>query len=61
MLTVVRRVLGDPAAVYLWLALTCAGLVAALVAGNAVWALIGWAVGGVTAAIVVAVKTRRDW
>ena len=60
MLPVVRRVLGDPAAVYLWLALTFAGLVAALVAGNAVWALIGWAVGGVTAAIVVAVKTRRD-
>ena len=55
-----RRVLGDPAAVYLWLALTLAGLVAALVAGNAVWALIGWAVGGVTTAIVVAIKTRRD-
>ena len=55
-----RRVLGDPAAVYLWLALTLAGLVAALVAGNAVWALVGWAVGGVTAAIVVAVTTRRD-
>jgi len=56
----VRRVLGDPAAVCLWLALTCAGLVAALVAGNAVWVLIGWAAGGVTAAIVVAVTTRRD-
>jgi hypothetical protein len=53
-------VLGDPAAVCLWLALTCAGLVAALVAGNAVWVLIGWAAGGVTAAIVVAVTTRRD-
>jgi hypothetical protein len=56
----VRRVLGDPAAVYLWLALTAAGLVGALVAGSAVWALIGWLVGGVAAVIVVAVKTRRD-
>ena len=32
---------------------------AAMVAGNAVLALIGWAVGGVAAAVVVAVKTRR--
>jgi hypothetical protein len=40
-----RRVLGDPAAVHRWLALTLAGLVAALVAGNAGWAMAGWALG----------------
>ena len=36
-----RRVLGDPAAVHLWLALTLAALVAAVVAGNAVWVVAG--------------------
>jgi hypothetical protein len=60
MLALVRRVLGDPAAVYLWLAATLAGLVAALVLGHAAWAVIGWAVGGVAAVAIVAVKTRCD-
>jgi hypothetical protein len=54
----VRRTLADPAAVGLWLAATLAGVVAALVAGLAVWAVAGWALGGVAAA-VVAVKTQR--
>jgi hypothetical protein len=58
MMPPVRRVLGAPATVYLWLAVTLAGVVAAVVAGQAVWAVVGWAVGGV-AAVVVAVKTRR--
>ena len=58
MMTPVRRVLGAPAAVYLWLAVTLAGVVAAVVAGEAVWAVVGWAVGGV-AVVLVAVKTRR--
>ena len=59
MLPFVRRVLGEPAAVYLWLALTAVGLVAALVAGSPFWALAGWAVGGVAAFVVVAVKRGR--
>jgi hypothetical protein len=54
----VRRVLGEPAAVYLWLALTAVGLVAAVLAGSPWWALAGWAVGGVAAA-VVAVRRGR--
>jgi hypothetical protein len=56
----VRRLLGDPAAVYLWLVATLAGLVAGVVAGHAEWAVVGWAAGGVAAVVVVAVKTRRD-
>ena len=56
MMTPVRRVRDVPAAVYLWLAVTLAGVVAAVVVGQAVWAVVGWAVGGV-AAVVVAVKT----
>jgi hypothetical protein len=35
----VRRILGDPASVGLWLVLTLAGLVAAFVVGHTVWAL----------------------
>jgi hypothetical protein len=56
----VRRVLDDPAAISLWLALTLAGVIAAFVANGAVWAVIGWAVGGVGALVLVAVKTRGD-
>jgi hypothetical protein len=41
-----RRVLGDPIAIYTWLLVTLAGVVAALVTGQAVLAVIGWAVGG---------------
>jgi hypothetical protein len=54
----VRRVLSDPAAVVLWLAVTLAGAVAALVAVQPVWAIVGWVVGGVAAVVLVAVKTR---
>ena len=59
MMPPVRRVLGAPAAVYLWLTVTLAGVVAAVVAGQAVWAVVGWAAAVVIAAVVVAVKTRR--
>jgi hypothetical protein len=55
---VVRRLLGAPAAVYLWLAVTLAGVVAVVV-GHAVWAVVGWAVGGVAAVVVVAIQRRR--
>ena len=55
----VRRVLGDPAAVGLWLAVTLAGVIAAFVANSAIWAVLGWAVGGVAAAVLAAVKARR--
>ena len=60
MMLVVRRVLDDPAAIGLWLALTLAGVIAAFVANGAMWAMVGWAVGGVSAVVVVAVRTRRD-
>jgi hypothetical protein len=43
----VSRVLDDPAAIGLWLALTLAGVIAAFVADGAIWAVVGWAVGGV--------------
>ena len=49
------RVLGDAAAVPLWLALTLAGLAATVVAGNAAWAVTGWALGGVAAIIVATI------
>jgi hypothetical protein len=55
----VRRVLDDPFAVGLWLALTLAGVIAAFMATRALWAAVGWAVGGVAAVVVAAVKTRR--
>jgi hypothetical protein len=54
----VRLVLGNPAAVYVWLAMTLAGVLASVAVGHAVWAVAGWAVGGVAAIIVAAVKTR---
>ena len=57
------RVLGDPAAVHLRLALTLAGLAATVVAGNAAWAVTGWALGGVAAVIVAAiiVAAAKTW
>ena len=55
----VRRVLDDPAAIGLWLALTLAGVIAAFVANGPIWAVVGWAVGGVAAAVLAAVKARR--
>jgi hypothetical protein len=51
-------VLGDRAAIHLWLFLTLAGVVAAVVVGHAVLAVVGWAVGGVAAFVVVAVNAR---
>ena len=47
-----RRPLNYPAAIYVWLAVTIAGVVAALAVGRAAWAVAGWAVGGVAAAVV---------
>jgi len=55
----VRRVLDDPAAIGLWLALTLAGVIAAFVATNAMLAVISWAIGGVVAFVLLAVKARR--
>jgi hypothetical protein len=52
----VRRVLRDPIAVTVWLAVTLAEVLVAFVGGHAVWALSGWAVGGV---IVAALKAQR--
>jgi len=54
----VGRVLSEPAALRLWLVVTLAGVVVAVVAGHAAWAVIGWAVGGVAAVVLVAVKKR---
>ena len=59
MMPVVRRLLDDPFAVGLWLALTLAGVIAAFVANGAMWTVVGWAVGGVAAFALVAVKARR--
>ena len=55
----VRRVLDDPAAIGVWLALTLAGVIVAFVANGTIWAVVGWAVGGVAAFVLVAVKARR--
>jgi hypothetical protein len=55
----VRRVLDDPAAIGLWLAMTLAGVIAAFVANGAIWAVAGWAIGGVAAFVLVAAKARR--
>ena len=38
-----RRLLRDPVGVGFWLALTAAGVVVALLAGHALWAVVGWA------------------
>jgi len=54
----VGRVLSDPAALRLWLVVTLAGVVVA-VASHAAWAVIGWAIGGVAAVVLVAVKKRH--
>jgi hypothetical protein len=43
------------------LAVTLAGLITAVVVGHAVWAVAGWAVGGVAAVVVLAIRTRREW
>ena len=59
MMPPVRRVLDDPAAIGLWLAMTLAGVIAAFVANGAIWAVAGWAIGGVAAFVLVAVKARR--
>ena len=48
-----------PRAIGLWLALTLAGIIAAFVATNAIWAVISWAVGGVAAFVLAAVRARR--
>lgn len=53
-----RRVLGEPGAIHLWLAVTLAGLVIAAIVGRAVWAVVGWAVGGVAAVVLAAVKAQ---
>jgi len=59
MMPSVRRVLDAPGAIGLWLALTLAGIIAAFVATNAIWAVISWAVGGVAAFVLAALRARR--
>ena len=54
-----RRVPHDPAAVYTWLLVTLAAAGTALVADRAVLAIIGYALGGVAAFVLVAIKARR--
>jgi hypothetical protein len=54
----VRRLLGDPA-VCTWLLVTLAGVVAALVVGDPVWALVCWVAGGLAAVVVAPVRSRR--
>ena len=39
--------------------MTLAGVIAAFVANGAIWAVAGWAIGGVAAFVLVAVKARR--
>lgn len=56
---VVRRVHDDPAAVYLWVAVTLAAVVVAVVASEPVLAVAGWVVGSVAAIVLLAVKARR--
>ncbi len=55
----VRHILDDPAAVYLWVAVTVAAVVVAVAAGEPVLAVTGWVVGSAAAVVLVAVKARR--
>jgi len=55
----VTRTFADPVAVSVWMAVTLAGIATALVASQAVWAVVAWSAGGVAAAGVVAIKSRR--
>lgn len=54
-----NRLLADRLAVSLWLSCTAAGVVAAPLAGEARWAIISWAGGGVIAVIAAHVRSRR--
>jgi hypothetical protein len=53
------RVLENPAAVYVWLAVTLAGVAAMLVVGDARVFIIGWAAGGLVAAVWADVRAGR--
>lgn len=53
------RTLADPVAVSAWIAVTLTGVVVALVAGQAVWAVVAWAAGGAAVTAVATVETRR--
>ena len=54
-----RRVLEDKAAVNTWLLTTLAGIVAALLSGHGVLAVVGWVFGGITAVALADVRRRR--
>jgi hypothetical protein len=56
----VLRILADPAAIYLWLAVIVVGVAAMLLVGDARMFLIGWAAGGLVAAVLADVKARRS-
>jgi hypothetical protein len=52
------RVLADHAAIYLWLAVMVMGVAAMWLVGDAGIFIMGWAAGGLVAAVLVAAKTR---
>jgi len=56
----VLRILADPAAIYLWLAVMVAGVAAMLIVGDARVFLIGWAAGGPSAVVAADVRAHRD-
>lgn len=60
MMARVRRLLSDPTATSLWLGVTLAAVIAALVLGNPVVAMAGWVIGGIAAIAVAAAKRRRS-
>jgi hypothetical protein len=53
------RIVADPVAVYLWLAISIASVAAMLIVGDYRIFLIGWVAGGLIAVIFVATKARR--
>lgn len=59
MIALVRRFLSDPVVVYLWLGVTLAGVVVAVVTGSPVWAVAAWVGGGIVAIIVAVTRSLR--
>jgi hypothetical protein len=56
----VMRIIADPVAVYLWLAVIVVGVAAMLIVGDARVFLIGWAAGGLAAAVLADVRAQRQ-
>jgi hypothetical protein len=53
------RILADPVAIYLWLAVGIASVAAMLIVGDYRLFVIGWVAGGLAAVIVADVRARR--